>query len=218
MDTTFSATNLTLATFALLVLRIILKATVPRRGRQVPPGPRSLPLLGNVRQLPKAYQERTFLEWGREYGPIVFAKMFQTPVVIINSLEVARDLLNERSQNYSGRPVFTMLTELYVPQSLDFDWIDTWAQIGLGGPSSLASLRNSLEDAKKMDTRICFEIVPHKVSLSPAQEVLYSLVGHRIISRDVRRPLCLVRSIHSWYRSWSYGRLTAGAGTVLQQS
>ncbi len=39
--------------------------------------------------------------------------LFQTPVIIVNSAEVAHDLMDKRSANYSARPKFPLL-DLYV--------------------------------------------------------------------------------------------------------
>lgn len=44
-------------------------------------------------------------------GGIVFARLFYKPAIVINSLQVARDLMDKRSGNYSDRPVFTLLEE-----------------------------------------------------------------------------------------------------------
>ena len=44
-------------------------------------------------------------------GDIIFAKLFHKPAIIINSLDVARDLLEKRSVNYSDRPAFVLLEE-----------------------------------------------------------------------------------------------------------
>lgn len=36
--------------------------------RRYPPGPRRLPLVGNMHQLPPHYQHVTFRDWGKKYG------------------------------------------------------------------------------------------------------------------------------------------------------
>ncbi|PSR76829.1 hypothetical protein PHLCEN_2v8210 [Hermanssonia centrifuga] len=79
---------------------------------RLPPGPSAIPIIGNVHQLPTDYQEKTFFEWGRQYGGIVYAKLFRNPAIVINSVEIARDLMEKRSAKYSDRPVFTLLEEL----------------------------------------------------------------------------------------------------------
>lgn len=35
---------------------------------RLPPGPRPLPLLGNIHQLPKDHPQMAFAEWGKKYG------------------------------------------------------------------------------------------------------------------------------------------------------
>ncbi|PIL26517.1 cytochrome P450 [Ganoderma sinense ZZ0214-1] len=79
-----------------------------------PPGPAAVPLLGNVHQLPMEYQQRKLAEWGRQFGDVVFAKFFRTPVVVLNSKEAAVDLMEKRSAKYSDRPPFILLKELCV--------------------------------------------------------------------------------------------------------
>ncbi|PSR70426.1 hypothetical protein PHLCEN_2v13677 [Hermanssonia centrifuga] len=83
-----------------------------KRSARLPPGPSAIPLIGNVHQLPTEYQEKTFFEWGRQYGGIVYAQLFRNPAIVINSVKVARDLMERRSANYSDRPIFTLLEEL----------------------------------------------------------------------------------------------------------
>ncbi|CAL1703282.1 unnamed protein product [Somion occarium] len=76
------------------------------------PGPNPIPFLGNVHQLPMEYQERSILEWGKTYGNIIYARFFQTHTIMINSPEIAQDLLEKRSANYSDRPHMVLQGEL----------------------------------------------------------------------------------------------------------
>ena len=39
-----------------------------REERNLPPGPRRLPLIGNVHHVPLAFPERRFAEWRKQYG------------------------------------------------------------------------------------------------------------------------------------------------------
>ncbi|CCM02057.1 uncharacterized protein FIBRA_04133 [Fibroporia radiculosa] len=45
-------------------------------------------------------------------GDIVFARLFQTPVLVLNSVEVARLLLEKRGSKYSDRPRFVKLLDV----------------------------------------------------------------------------------------------------------
>ncbi|THH28084.1 hypothetical protein EUX98_g6101 [Antrodiella citrinella] len=78
----------------------------------LPPGPKQVPFVGNALQLPMGYQERTFLSWGRTFGAVVHAKLFQTSVIIVNSVQVAKDLMDKKSENFSDRPRFALLGEV----------------------------------------------------------------------------------------------------------
>lgn len=91
------------AALLLVVFYTVLKQFTGRRGRKLPPGPRPVPLLGNVHQLPLQYQQRAFAQWGRVYGDLIYARLFQKPALVLNSVQVAQDLMDKRSSKYSRR-------------------------------------------------------------------------------------------------------------------
>ncbi|KAG2032098.1 cytochrome P450 [Suillus americanus] len=73
-------------------------------GVQFPPGPTSLPILGSALAIDVNAPWVTYKSWSSRYGDMVYTKLFGQDNIVINSEEIARDLLENRSQNYSDRP------------------------------------------------------------------------------------------------------------------
>ncbi|KAH9886921.1 cytochrome P450 [Cubamyces lactineus] len=95
-----------------LLVPLFLRTIITHRRRRLPPGPKGLPILGSVLELPGAFQELKFAEWGKQYGDIVYLKVFRTPTIVLNSLETIREVLERRSAKYSDRPRMTLLVEV----------------------------------------------------------------------------------------------------------
>ncbi|TFK78780.1 cytochrome P450 [Polyporus arcularius HHB13444] len=82
------------------------------RRRNMPPGPRGLPLIGNKHQVPTVKPWRKFAEWSKEYGPIFSLHLGSTPVIVLGTAQAAWDLLEKRSNIYSSRPRFVVAGEI----------------------------------------------------------------------------------------------------------
>ncbi|PHH90750.1 hypothetical protein CDD83_2746 [Cordyceps sp. RAO-2017] len=94
---------LAIAMLSLVVWRV---NRIGRRPANYPPGPPTLPLIGNLHQMPKANGHLQFQKWAREYGP-VYSLMLGPKVMVVLSSDVAvKDLLDKRSAIYSSRPEF----------------------------------------------------------------------------------------------------------------
>ncbi|KAJ3916252.1 hypothetical protein F5877DRAFT_69207 [Lentinula edodes] len=84
-----------------------------RRKLPLPPGPKGLPIIGNALNYPTKTPWVKYAEWSREYGSdVVYAKIFNTSMVILNSEEAINDLFVKRSTIYSDRPRHIMVNEL----------------------------------------------------------------------------------------------------------
>ncbi|KAI0757953.1 cytochrome P450 [Fomes fomentarius] len=93
------------AVFAFYFLRI--RATNPKN-LPLPPGPKGLPFLGAIYDVPQDIAWRTFQDWGKKYGNLIYFHTFGKPIVVINSFSIAHDLLEKRSALYSCRPYVPM--------------------------------------------------------------------------------------------------------------
>jgi hypothetical protein len=95
------------------ILTIVVVYWINNQGRHLPPGPKKFPFIGSLLSMPTTLEWETFAKWGQEYNSdIIHVNALGTSMVILNSYQVANDLLNERSSIYSSRPHFTMLHEL----------------------------------------------------------------------------------------------------------
>ncbi|EJD49807.1 cytochrome P450, partial [Auricularia subglabra TFB-10046 SS5] len=74
-----------------------------------PPGPSPKWLIGNLFDMPSSSSWLRYSEWGKQYGEITYVNVFGKPVVILNSLEACKELLERRGTTGSGRPYITMI-------------------------------------------------------------------------------------------------------------
>ena len=51
-----------------LLLAASLLVFFARRRQSLPPGPKQLPFIGNIHQLPAIDQHKKFAQWGEQYG------------------------------------------------------------------------------------------------------------------------------------------------------
>ena len=124
-----------LSTLDLLVLVISFAALLAvrdyqrRRGLPYPPGPRPLPLIGNLLDIPKEFSWLSYTQLSKTHGMIYFAVMglltegmagdvlsfrvFGQVIVVLNSFKASKDLLERRGDIYSDRPAIPS-AEMYV--------------------------------------------------------------------------------------------------------
>ena len=199
------------ALFLHVVWQIVRKST---SNLPLPPGPKPLPFVGNLHQLPVESQEKTFYSWGRRYGTsnerlrdsrsplnrslggLVYAKLLHKSILVINSVDIARDLMEKRGANYSDRPRFVLLTEMFV-SSLSHHTplfaLNSSPQASSRWPNSSPAIWRPLSSVAQMDSRFILEYSHRFIQVSSAprserfaQRLLRSAFGLHILHCAVR--------------------------------
>ncbi|KAI1377702.1 cytochrome P450 [Hypoxylon crocopeplum] len=106
METTSQFNVWTGSSLILFTLVLWQVGRIGRRPRDYPPGPPTLPLIGNIHQMPKHHGHLQFQKWAHEYGPIYSLMLGTKVMIVISSDQAVKDLLDKRSAIYSSRPEF----------------------------------------------------------------------------------------------------------------
>ncbi|KZT40703.1 cytochrome P450 [Sistotremastrum suecicum HHB10207 ss-3] len=91
---------------ALVTALVVFKKILDRLQDRLPfpPGPKGIPWVGNVLQMPLDKQWMKFADWAKIYGPVVGLKVFGKSIILLDDYESASDLLDSRGAIYSSRP------------------------------------------------------------------------------------------------------------------
>ncbi|TVY51099.1 Cytochrome P450 monooxygenase patI, partial [Lachnellula cervina] len=89
---------------ALVLYCIAALLRVGRRSKDLPPGPPTVPILGNLHLIPKNRPHLQYQKWAEEYGPIYSLILGTKTYIILSTPTAVKDLLDKKSNIYSSRP------------------------------------------------------------------------------------------------------------------
>jgi hypothetical protein len=92
--------------FGLWIFSIFRRRSQNQYAQPLPPGPKGIPFLGNVNDMPKPgmLECHHWLQHKDLYGPISSLTVLGQTFVIINDPDIAFELLRDRSAIHSSRP------------------------------------------------------------------------------------------------------------------
>ncbi|KAH7884746.1 cytochrome P450 [Phlebopus sp. FC_14] len=106
-----------IASLTFLLVFLVAGKTLTAKRLPLPPGPQGLPLIGSILSVDKQRPWLTYTGWKKSYGDIVSCRVLGQQYIILNSVKVAKALVEQRSNIYSDRPSIA-LTAL---SGLDFN-------------------------------------------------------------------------------------------------
>ncbi|KAI0063312.1 cytochrome P450 [Artomyces pyxidatus] len=102
----FSSLKL-IALAVVLVAGLAIRKYRKRNGLRLPPGPRGLPIIGNLLDIPKETSWLVYEDWAKSYGNVMSLEVFGQVIVILQSPQAVKDLFEKRGATYSDRPLPT---------------------------------------------------------------------------------------------------------------
>ncbi|CAJ2655672.1 cytochrome P450 83B1-like [Trifolium pratense] len=93
----------------LLVLLIILPLLIiffHKHKTHNPPGPKGLPIIGNLHQLDICNLHLQFSQFSKIYGPLFSLKLGFRKAIVVSSAEIAKQVLKNNDLIFSNRPIF----------------------------------------------------------------------------------------------------------------
>ena len=103
---------------ALVSSIFILFVRFGRGGMKLPPGPRGLPVVGNLLQM-GAHPHRAMTAMHKKYGHILYLRLGCVPTVVVDSPELIAEVTKEHDTVFSSRPPMTF-TEIVAYDAHDF--------------------------------------------------------------------------------------------------
>ncbi|KAH8093927.1 cytochrome P450 [Cristinia sonorae] len=92
-----------------LVVRVL---RIGSRSACLPPGPPTVPVLGNAHMFPQELPHLKLTEWAHEYGDIYSLKLGPSTMVVVSNPRITNDLMIQRSATTSGRQSMQLVNDI----------------------------------------------------------------------------------------------------------
>ncbi|KAM0063805.1 putative premnaspirodiene oxygenase [Helianthus debilis subsp. tardiflorus] len=88
----------------LLVIKILNQCRTNNSTPNLPPGPRKLPLIGNILDVAGPLPHHTLGNLAKKYGPLMHLQLGENSTIIASSAETAKEVMKTHDINFANRP------------------------------------------------------------------------------------------------------------------
>ncbi|KAL4563692.1 hypothetical protein LXL04_027737 [Taraxacum kok-saghyz] len=110
---------------------ILVRKSKGSNALNLPPGPPTLPIIGNLHQIGLALPHRAFLDLSKKYGPIMSLKLGQISMIVVSSPQLAEEVFKTNDLALASRP-YALLADILLYGGIDIvfgRYSDYWRQM-----------------------------------------------------------------------------------------
>ncbi|NXS61251.1 CP2K1 protein, partial [Brachypteracias leptosomus] len=96
------------------------------QGKNFPPGPRALPIIGNLLSFDLKRPYRTYLELSKLYGPVFSVQMGPRKIVVISGYQTVKEALVNQADAFAERPYIPIFEDMAKGHGLIFSHGENW--------------------------------------------------------------------------------------------
>ncbi|XP_049987961.1 cytochrome P450 2B1 [Alexandromys fortis] len=123
----------------------------PKARGHLPPGPRPLPLLGNLLQMDRGGLLNSFMQLREKYGDVFTVHLGPRPVVMLYGTEAIKEALVDQAEAFSGRGTIAVVQPIFKDYGVVFANGERWKALRR---FSLATMRDFGMGKRSVEERI----------------------------------------------------------------
>ncbi|XP_075125393.1 cytochrome P450 2K1-like [Leptodactylus fuscus] len=207
MDFQFSLASYFVLVLTVLYILNVLKGWDKNHVKNLPPGPRRLPFIGNLHLMDLKRPHLTYLEFAKKYGPVFRVQMGMKKMVVLTGYETVKDALVNNAEEFGERGVLKIFHDMDKGVGISFSQGENWKAMRRFTLTTLRDLgmgRSTIEEkiieecAHLSNNFASFKGKPFDSTIflnsAVANIIVAILLGHRMDYEDpqFRRLLCLI--------------------------
>ncbi|XP_075057368.1 cytochrome P450 2C14-like [Mixophyes fleayi] len=118
--------SILLSAVVILFLAYVFNNRKKHTYKNLPPGPKTLPIIGNLHMIDMARPHKTFLEMSKMYGTVYSFQLGMAKVVILCGFDTIKDALINHADQFSNRPKRPVISTLQKDNGLIFANGENW--------------------------------------------------------------------------------------------
>ncbi|XP_068136109.1 cytochrome P450 2B11-like isoform X2 [Hyperolius riggenbachi] len=211
----------------LVILFLIKVYNNQKQPKNLPPGPRPLPIIGNLHQLDPVQPYKTLTEMSKIYGPVYSVHFWLGKAVVLCGYDTIKDAFLNHAEEFSNRPVIPLMTKITKDHGLTFSNGESWKAMRRFTLSTLRDYgmgKKAIEDKINEEAECLIQAIrSHEgkpfdnltiINAAVANIIISILLGYRF-SYDDPTILYLMNLIHENMKlgasksAWMYNRFPA---------